>query len=60
MIQFFQPNIKSHEMNTRDHEHFHVLHANAERLKHGPIVYMQNILNTEVKRRLKENNQWNI
>ena len=60
MKHLFQPNMKSHEMNTRDHEHFHVLHANTERLKHGPIIYMQNLLNNEVKRRMKENNQWNI
>ena len=60
MKHLFEPNLKLHEMETRDPEHFQVLHANTERFKHGPIIYMQNLLNTEVRRRMKDNNLWNI
>ena len=60
MKHLFEPNLKLHEMETRDPEHFKVLHANTERFKHGPIIYMQNLLNTEVRRRMKDNNLWNI
>ena len=28
-------------METRDPEHFQVLHANTERFKHGPIIYAE-------------------
>ena len=47
-------------METRDMEHFKVFHANTERLKNGPIIYMQNLLNTEVRRRIQQNEKWNV
>ena len=60
MKHFFPPNTKDHDMKTRDPNHFEVFHANTERYKNGPIIYMQNLLNTEVKRRMRQDNIWNI
>ena len=45
----FPPNNKTHTMDPRSYEHFQVLHANTERMKNSPIVYMQNLLNTDIK-----------
>ena len=45
-------------METRDFEHFQVLHVNTERLKQCPILYMQNQLNGEVKRKKQEERNW--
>ena len=50
----FPPNKNKHAMETRYFEHFQVLHANTERLKKSPIVYMQNQSNSEVKRKKQE------
>ena len=60
MKYLFPPNNKVHLMETRDMEHFKVFHANTERLKNGPIIYMQNLLNTEVRRRIQQNEKWNV
>ena len=54
----FPPNKNKHAMETRDFEHFQVLHANTERLKKSPIVYMQNQLNSEIKRKKQEEIYW--
>ena len=35
-------------VNTRQHEMYEVQHANTERLKRSPIIYMQNLLNEDV------------
>ena len=48
----FPKNIKSHDMNTRNEEMYNVQHANTERLKNSPIIYMQKLLNeNELKNR---------
>ena len=60
MAKLFPPNNKTHSMKTRESEHFQVNHANTERLKQSPILYMQNLLNMEVKRRNHENTLWNV
>ena len=60
MKYLFPPNNKVHIMETRDMEHFKVFHANTERFKNGPIIYMQNLLNTEVRRRIQQNEKWNV
>ena len=49
MKHLFPPNNKTHTMDPRSYEHFQVLHANTERMKNSPIVYMQNLLNTDIK-----------
>ena len=54
MKELFPPNIKTHIMETRDCEHFEVFHSDTERLKQSPILYMQNLLNIEVKRKKQE------
>ena len=41
----FPLNMKKHNMDTRHPEKFKVQHANTERLKKSPIIYMQNLLN---------------
>ena len=60
MSQLFPPNNKQHIMKTRESEHFKVNHANTNRLQQSPILYMQNLLNNEVKRKKQEELQWNI
>ena len=49
MKHLFPPNDKSHIMDTRNHEHFKVFKAHTNRLQESPIIYMQKLLNTEVK-----------
>ena len=46
-------------MDPRSHEHFQVLNANTERLKKSSIIYMQNLLNQEVKRNINQDKLWN-
>ena len=46
-------------MQLRHFEHFQVSHANTERLKNGPTIYMQNLLNQEVRRREEQDLLWN-
>ena len=45
----FPKNDKSHMMKTRNIETYKVNHANTDRLKNSPIIYMQNLLNQEIK-----------
>ena len=42
----------------RKSEHFQITHANTERLKDSPRIYMQNLLNEEVNRRLESDRIW--
>ena len=59
MKHLFPPNNRSHKMSPRNHEHFQVLHANTERLKNGPIIFMQNLLNQEVQKKKEQDYLWN-
>jgi hypothetical protein len=43
----FPLNMKKHNMDTRHPDKFKVQHANTERLKKSPIIYMQNLLNEQ-------------
>ena len=45
----FPLNKKKHLMNTRNIEKYKVEHANTERFKTSPIIYMQNLLNQNEK-----------
>ena len=38
-------------MKTRNHEHFKVMHENTKRMQESPIIYIQNQLNIEIKRK---------
>ena len=58
MKHLFPPNNRTHDMEPRHYEHFQVLKANTERLKQSPIIYMQNLLNQEVKRKLDQDKLW--
>ena len=58
MKHLFPPNIGNHEMETRNHEHYHVMHANTKRMHDSPIVYMQNQLNMEIKRIQESDKVW--
>ena len=43
--QMFPLNEKDHNMDLRKTEKFKVMHANTDRLKKSPIIYMQHLLN---------------
>ena len=58
MKHLFPPNIGNHEMETRNHEHYHVMHANTKIMQDSPIVYMQNQLNMEIKRIQESDKVW--
>ena len=58
MKQLFPPNNRIHTMGPRDHEHFQVDHANTERMKNSPIIYMQNLLNQNIKRKKEQDRMW--
>ena len=45
MKYLFPQNKKVHQMETRFEETFEINHANTERLKNSPIIYMQRLLN---------------
>ena len=45
MKDMFPLKAKQHKMKTRSQQKFKVQHANNERLKNSPIIYMQNLLN---------------
>ena len=49
----FPPNKSTHDIEPRNHELFHVNHANSEGLKNSPGIYMQNLLNTEARRKME-------
>ena len=55
----FPPNDKNYHMKTRDPENFKVYSAHTERFKKSPIIYMQNQLNKEAKRKIIERKLWN-
>ena len=59
MKHLFKPNKSTHIMKPRNHEIFNVIHANTERLKNSPVVYMQNILNYEARKKNEINSLWN-
>jgi hypothetical protein len=59
MKHLFPPNNRIHQMVPRKYEHFQISHANTERLKGSPIIYMQNLLNEEVNRRMESDKIWN-
>ena len=42
-------NASKHEMKTRTHEKFNVLNANTDRMKKSSVIFMQNLLNKELK-----------
>ena len=60
MKQMFPPNNRTHKMDPRSYEHFQVMHANTERMKCSPIIYMQNLLNDHIKQKEKLDKIWNI
>ena len=60
MKHLFPPSTSTHPMEIRSHEHFQVLYANTERFKNSSIIYMQNLLNNEIKRRKEKDQKWNI
>ena len=43
----FPENDKSHVMKTRNKEKYEVEFAHTDRFKNSPIIYMQNLLNSE-------------
>ena len=45
----FPLNEKRHDMETRNEDKFKVQFANTTRLKNSPIVYMQKLLNENIK-----------
>ena len=45
----FPENIKTHDMKTRKENMFQVQNAVSERLKKSPIIFMQNLLNSQGK-----------
>ena len=56
----FPPNDKIHIMQPREHEHYKVFFAKTNRFKESPVIFMQNILNTEIKRKMDQDKLWNI
>ena len=44
---------KEHKMIAREEEYFRVNFANTERLKNSSILYMQNELNNQIRKRRK-------
>ena len=60
MKHLFPPNDSKHIMKPRNYEHFKVLFARTNRFKESPIIYMQNILNREIKRKKDQDKIWNI
>ena len=59
MKSLFPPNNRTHTMDPRKIEPFQVLRANTERLKNSPIIFMQNLLNTEAQRKIAQDRLWN-
>ena len=58
MKSLFPPNNRKNLMNSRSYEYFQVLFANTERLKRSPIVYMQNLLNQDIERKINQDKLW--
>ena len=59
MKHIFPPNIGHNVMNTRYHEHFHVLHTNTKRMQDSLIIYLKNQLNNEIKIKQEFDKVWN-
>ena len=51
MQHMFPLNSKAHTMNTRTEEKYVVQHANTDKLKNSAIIYMQNMLNENERRK---------
>ena len=60
MKQLFPPNKGDHIMKIRNHEHFEVFRAHTTRLQESPIIYMQHLLNAEIKRKIDQDKIWNV
>ena len=58
MKNLFPPNNIIHTMVPRIIEPFQVLKAKTERLKNSPIIFMQNLLNTEANRKIAQDKLW--
>ena len=58
MNNLFPPDNRTHIMQPRNIDHFQVLRANTERFKNSPIMFMQNLLNTEIKIMLAQDKLW--
>ena len=58
MKNLFPPNNRIHPMQVRETENFQVFSANTERLKNSSIIYMQKLLNDEVKRKTEQDKLW--
>ena len=58
MKHLFPPNDGTHIMETRIHEHFEIFKANTSRLQNSPIIYMQTLLNAEVRRKSGQDDFW--
>ena len=54
MKYLFIPNKKIHDMETRNQSHFKISNANTLRLQISPIIYMQKLLNDDMKSRSKQ------
>ena len=59
MKGLFPPNNRTHTMNPRKIEPYQVLKVNTERFKNSPIIFMQNLLNTEAQRKIAQDKLWN-
>ena len=60
MKHLFPPNKKTHELPQRNSNNFEVFHANTERKKNSPIIYMQKLLNSKVKEKIQQYKMWNL
>ena len=60
MKDLFPPNDSKHIMQQREPEHFKVLFARTNRFRESPIIYMQNMLNSEIQRKKNQDKLWNI
>ena len=58
MKNLFPPNNRSHMMKPRNYENFQVLHANTVRMKKSPVIFMQTLLNNEVRQRMDQTKLW--
>ena len=58
MKDLFPANNRTHSMIPQYFEHFQVIASKTERLKKSPIIFMQNLLNQEIKRKIDQNRLW--
>ena len=59
MKYLFPPNNRTHSMTPRHYEHFQVSKANTERMKQSPIIFMQNLLNENIRKKMETDRLWN-